>query len=314
MTAMTIATMQKTRMQLRTLALATALACTSAAWAQTPEASAPAAPAATAAAASQSAAVSSFGAMDVARQTTWLGGQVQTNAFADWSDDDILAMAQAMKPETLVRWLRGEVAKLPEYEYRMRRQERVKDQWQSQPSLMLIRYRHAPRQVYARWLKGGSHAGQEIIYDETVRRDEMYGHLGGLFGFASIWSALDGALAKSQSNHTARELGLQFIVDTVERDGRAHVAAGGTGKFNEAKMVTESGERMLRLTWDAPSGPPTFYAKRVRLFFDLKNPWVRVEESWDESGTELEKIVIENVTRKTWNDQTFNPKNPEYKF
>nr|WP_311529834.1 DUF1571 domain-containing protein [uncultured Ralstonia sp.] len=303
-------------MRLRPLVLTAVLACAARAWAQpaTPDASAPAAAATPAVAASQSAAIGSFAAMDVAKQIAWLGSQVHANAFASWPDDDILAMAQAMKPETLVRWLKAEVAKLPEYEYRMRRQERVKDQWQSQPALMFIRYRNAPRQVYARWLKGGAHAGQEIIYDETVRRDEMYGHLGGLVGFVSIWSALDGALAKSQSNHTARELGLQFIVDTLERDGRAHVAAGGSGKVNEAKMVTEDGERMLRLTWDAPSGPPTFYAKRVRLYFDLKNPWVRIEEAWDESGSQLEKIVIESVTRKTWNDQTFNPKNPEYKF
>ncbi len=300
-------------MQVRTLALIAALACCAPSWAQTPEGSAPVA-APMAASASPSAAVASFSTMDVNRQAAWLGTQVHANAFATWSDDDILAMAQAMKPETLVRWLKAEVANLPEYEYRMRRQERVKDQWQSQPALMLVRYRHAPRQVYARWLKGGAHAGQEIIYDETVRKDEMYGHLGGLFGFAAIWSALDGQLAKSQSNHTARELGLQFIVESVERDGRAHVAAGKSGKFNEARVVTESGERMLALTWDSPSGPPAFYAKRVRLFFDLKNPWVRVEESWDASGNQLEKIAIESVTRKTWNDQTFNPKNPEYKF
>jgi len=302
-------------MPLRTLVLSAALACAANVSAQpaAPEASAPAAATAPAVA-SQSAAIGSFSAMDVGKQTAWLGSQVHANAFASWSDDDILAMAQAMKPETLVRWLKTEVAKLPEYEYRMRRQERVKDQWQSQPALMLIRYRNTPRQVYARWLKGGAHAGQEIIYDETVRRDAMYGHLGGLFGFAAIWSALDGALARSQSNHTARELGLQFIVDTVERDGRAHVADGGSGKFNEAKIMTEGGERMLALTWDAPSGPPTFYAKRVRLYFDLKNPWVRIEEAWDESGNQLEKIAIESVTRKTWNDQTFNPKNPEYKF
>jgi len=300
-------------MRLGTLGLAATLACAAGAWAQpaAPEASAPAAASAPA---SQSAAIGSFAAMDVARQTAWLGAQVHGNAFAGWSDDDILAMAQAMKADTLLRWLRAEVNALPEYEYRMRRQERVKDQWQSQPALMLVRYRHAPRQVCARWLKGGAHAGQEIIYDETVRKNEMYGHLGGLVGFVAVWSALDGTLAKSQSNHTARELGLQFIVDTVERDGRAHVAAGGSGKFNEAKVVTEDGERMLRLTWDAPSGPPAFYAKRVRLYFDLKNPWVRVEEAWDESGNQLEKIVIESVTRKTWNDQTFNPKNPEYKF
>ncbi|WP_296223883.1 DUF1571 domain-containing protein [Ralstonia sp. UBA689] len=303
-------------MQLRTLALATVLAWSAAGWAQTPDTSAPAAAASTptTAPASQSAAITGFAAMDIARQTAWLDSQVRANAFGGWSDDDILAMAQAMKPETLVRWLQEGVAKLPEYEYRMRRQERVKDQWQTQPARMEIRYRHAPRQVYARWLKGGAHAGQEIIYDETVRKDEMYGHLGGIIGFVSIWSALDGALAKSQSNHTARELGLQFIVDTLARDGRAHAAAGGSGKFSEAKIVTEDGERMLRLTWDTPSGPPAFYAKRVRLYFDLKNPWVRVEESWDASGNQLEKIVIESVTRKTWNDQTFNPKNPEYKF
>ncbi|MCO5397302.1 DUF1571 domain-containing protein [Ralstonia soli] len=303
-------------MRLRALALAATLACAATAWAQpaAPDASAPAATTAATSAASQSAAINAFAAMDIAKQTAWLGSQVHANAFASWPDEDVLAMAQAMKPETLVRWLKAEVAKLPEYEYRMRRQERVKGQWQSQPALMLVRYRDAPRQLYARWLKGGAHAGQEIIYDETVRKDAMYGHLGGLVGFVAIWSALDGALAKSQSNHTARELGLQFIVDTVERDGRAHVAAGGSGKFNEAKLVTEDGERMLRLTWDAPSGPPTFYAKRVRLYFDLKNPWVRIEESWDESGNQLEKIVIESVTRKTWNDQTFNPKNPEYKF
>ena len=300
-------------MRARTVALMTALACYAPSWAQTSDGSAPVA-SSVVASASQSAAIAAFAAMDVNRQVAWLSAQVHANTFANWPDDDILAMAQAMKPETLVRWLKAEVADLPEYEYRMRRQERVKDQWQSQPALMLVRYRHAPRQVYARWLKGGAHAGQEIIYDETVRKNELYGHLGGLFGFAAIWSALDGQLAKSQSNHTARELGLQYIVDTVERDGRAHIAAGETGKFNEARVVTEGGERMLALTWDAPSGPPAFYAKRVRLFFDLKNPWVRVEESWDASGNELEKIAIESVTRKTWNDQTFNPRNPEYKF
>ncbi len=31
-------------------------------------------------------------------------------------------------------------------------------------------------------------------------------------------------------------------------------------------------------------------------------------------GQSARKNVIENVTRKTWNDQTFNPKNPDYKF
>ncbi|QUP54880.1 DUF1571 domain-containing protein [Ralstonia syzygii] len=300
-------------MQIRPLAAATVLAWAACAWTQ-PRAEPDGDAAVPAAAASPSAVAASFAAMDTAAQAAWLGAHVRDGSLAGWSDEAVLAMARAMKPDTLVRWLRTEVAGLSEYEYRMHRQERVKDRWQSQPSIMDIRYRHAPRQVYVRWLEGGTHAGQEIIYDETVRQGEMFGHLGGLLGFATIWSALDGPIVRSQSNHTARELGLQFIVDTLERDGRAYAAAGHIAKFDEARIVTEDGVRMLQLTWDAPGGPPAFYAKRVRLYFDLRHPWVRAEEAWDESGRQLEKIVIDNVTRKTWNDQTFNPKNPEYKF
>lgn len=90
-------------MRLRTLALAMVLAGAAHAWAQpaTPDASVPAAAAPTAT--SQSAAIGSFAAMDIARQTAWLGSQVHAKAFAGWSDEDVLAMAQAMKPETLVR-------------------------------------------------------------------------------------------------------------------------------------------------------------------------------------------------------------------
>lgn len=299
-------------MQIRPLAAGMLLAWAAGAWAQ--PRSAPNGDASRPAAQAPQAAVAAFAAMDTSAQAAWLGAHVRDGSLAGWPDAEVLAMARAMQPDTLARWLRTEVAGLPEYAYRIRRQERVKDHWQRQPSIMDIRYRDAPRQVYARWLKGGAHAGQEILYDETVRKDEVFGHLGGLLGFATLWSALDGPIVRAQSNHTAREFGLQFIVDTLERDGRAYAAAGRGGRFDEARIVTEDGVRMLRLTWDAPAGPPAFYAKRVRLYFDLRHPWVRAEDAWDGSGRQLEKIVIENVTRKTWNDQTFDPKNPEYKF
>ncbi|KFX28121.1 DUF1571 domain-containing protein [Ralstonia solanacearum] len=301
-------------MPIRPLAAIAVLAWAAGAWAQPPAAPDGDASAPDVEAPSRASAVAGFAEMDTAAQAAWLGAHVRDGSLAGWSDEDVLAMAQAMKPNTLARWLRAEVARLPEYEYRIRRQERIRDRWQSQPSIMQVRYRHAPRQVYVRWLKGGSHAGQEIVYDETVRKDEVFGHLGGLLGFATIWSTLDGPVVRSQSNHTVRELGLQFIVDTLERDGRAYAAAGRPARFDEARIVTEDGVRLLQLTWDAPDGPPAFYAKRVRLYFDLRHPWVRAEEAWDASGRQVEKIVIEKVTRKTWNNQTFNPKNPEYKF
>ncbi|MBR7552095.1 DUF1571 domain-containing protein, partial [Mycobacterium tuberculosis] len=72
----------------------------------------------------------------------------------------------------------------------------------------------------------GAQSGQEIIYDETKRKDEMYGHLGGIMGFTSIWTAIDGTLAKSQSNHTVRDLGFQFVLSMLERDAGTLRAPG----------------------------------------------------------------------------------------
>lgn len=179
---------------------------------------------------------------------------------------------------------------------------------------MFICYCNVLCQVYVCWFKGGVYVGQEIIYDEIVCKDEMYGYLGGLVGFVLIWSVLDGLLVRLQLNYMVWEFGLQFIVDMFECDGCVYVVVGGSGKFSEVKMVIEDGECMLWLIWDVLSGLFMFYVKCVCLYFDFKNLWVCIEEVWDELGNQFEKIVIESVMCKIWNDQIFNFKNLEYKF
>ncbi|RLK36132.1 uncharacterized protein DUF1571 [Cupriavidus plantarum] len=274
-----------------------------------PEAHAQASPPSAAARAS-----TPYDGLPAAQQATLFSKQTASGELAALPDEQVLATFDALKPEALLMWARAEVNRYPEYEYWMTRQERLNGQWQDVPARMQVRYRHMPRQLYAKWLPNGVQAGQEIIYDETKRKDEMYGHLGGMLGFTSIWLALDGSLARSQSNHTVRDLGLQFVVSMLERDARTLRAAGLSEKYTRAEIVQEQGTRMIALTWDLPEGAPKYYAKKVQLMFDLKHPFPRVETAWDAEGFMVEKIVFEKAVKKTFDASAFDPANSEYKF
>jgi len=255
-----------------------------------------------------------YDGLPTSQQTALLAKQIASGELAAMSDAQVLAVFDALQPEALLTWARQEINRYPEYEYWMTRQERLNGQWQDKPARMMIRYRHLPRQLYAKWLPNGAQAGQEIIYDETRRKDEMYGHLGGIMGFTSIWTAIDGTLAKSQSNHTVRDLGFQFVLSMLERDAKTLRAAGLSEKYTRTEIVQEQSTRMVGLTWDLPEGAPRYYAKKVQLMFDLKHPWPRMETAWDTDGNMVEKIVFEKAVKKTFDASAFDPANSEYKF
>ena len=252
--------------------------------------------------------------LGVEQQARLLSRQMATGEVEKLGDEQVLALIQALRPQTLLAWARAEMNRHPEYEYWMSRQERINGQWQARPARMQVRYRHAPRQLYARWLPGGTGAGQEIIYDETQRPQQMYAHLGGLLGFASMWVAIDGPAARTQSNHTVRDLGLQYIVELLEQNARGLRALGRDERPTQAEVVREQGQRLLALSWEMPAGPPQFYAKKVQLLFDLQRPWPRELRVWAEPGELRERMVIEKLTPRAFEPSVLDPKNPDYKF
>lgn len=275
---------------------------------------APPTPHATANTAVADAEVAKLAAMPVAAQAQWLSHTIKSGELAKLSDDQIVARMQAIHADALVRFLKTESAALPEYQYELTRHERINDQWQTTPDRMLVKIRETPLQIYAKWLPGGAHAGQEIIYDETKHPKEMYGHLGGIFGFASIWSSIDGPLARSQSNHTVRDLGFAFIAERIAHDGRSFHAEGLPATPARISVSESNGMRMLALEWDAPAGPPQHYAYKSRVLLDLTTGRPRGIEAWNASGQKVEEMRFEKVRKASWTDATFDPKNPDYKF
>ena len=247
-------------------------------------------------------------------QAKSLRARIENHSLLSLSDDQVLSLMNAMKPEAFAEYARFDMVLDNAYEYSMFRQERVFGRWSERPDHMIIRYQDTPRKVYAKWLPDGAHAGQEILYDETTDPDSIYGHAGGLLRLVSGKVAVDGSFAHAQSRHSVRDLGLQFIARTVDHDARSFREEGLTEKPARIELMNVQGTRLLARTWIARSGPPAHYAQRVRLLFDLQHPWPSGEAAWDAHGNLLEMIRFENVVPRRWSDSTFDRRNPEYAF
>ena len=248
----------------------------------------------------------------VAQEAQSLVERIQAGDIAKLTDADVIDTFKRLTPEVIASYLELGVQPYNEYELWMRREERLGGKWPAKPFLNHIKYRHRPRQLYLKWLTGGPKAGQEMIFDETRRKDALYGHVGGVFNVMSIWTPIDGALARSNSNHTVADLGLQSICAIVTAE-RALYHAGGRRPFPDGIEIGEvAGQRTVALTWVAPSA--RHYAYRTKVYLDLRQPVVRGIEAWDADGTLIERIFLDKIVRTTFKDEDFDPANEAYAF
>ncbi len=246
-------------------------------------------------------------------QVRWLTHAARSGMLANMSDTALVSLFKSLDPLTVPRYLKNGPNGYPSYEFTMLRRERIHGLWPSQDDHMLVRVTRDPLRVYAKWLPDGGHAGQEILYDETARPNEMYGHLGGLLKVIAIWTSVDGSLARSQSRHSVRDLGTEYITQQFLAEGKKFADAGVT-RANNIEVKTIDGARVVAFTYETPSGQPDFYAKKEILGLDLRRPYFRTAESFDNDGKIFESIVFQNIAPKTFDDAAFNPKNPAYNF
>ncbi|WP_233850228.1 DUF1571 domain-containing protein [Paraburkholderia sp. HD33-4] len=253
------------------------------------------------------------GKLTLDRQVKWLRAAQQSGMLEQLDDAQLVALFQSLDPLTLPRYIKEGPNGYPSYEFTMSRSERIRGVWPDKPDHMLVRVAHDPLRIYAKWLPDGAHAGQEIIYDESKRSDETYGHLGGFMNVMALWTSLTGALARSQSNHSVRDLGTEYVADQYLSEGKKYAEAG-LPRSTQIEVKTIDGVRIVAFTFETPVGQPQFYAKKETLGLDLRHPFFRSVESYDNDGKLFEQIVFESITPKTFDDSTFDPKNRNYKF
>ncbi|MGF6697805.1 hypothetical protein OKW38_002417 [Paraburkholderia sp. MM5496-R1] len=253
------------------------------------------------------------GMLTLDQQVKWLRAAQQSGTLEKLDDAQLVALFQSLDPLALPRYIKEGPNDYPSYEFTMSRSERIRGIWPDKPDHMLVRVAHDPLRIYAKWLADGAHAGQEIIYDESKRSDETYGHLGGIMNVMPLWTSLTGALARSQSNHSVRDLGTEYVADQYLSEGKKYTEAG-LPRSVRIEVKTIDGVRVVAFTFETPVGQPRFYAKKETLGLDLRHPFFRSVQSYDNDGKIFEQIVFESITPRTFDDSTFDPKNKDYKF
>ncbi|WP_082711985.1 DUF1571 domain-containing protein [Burkholderia singularis] len=279
---------------------------------ETREAAAAPAAAEAGAAAALPAELAKLATLPASQQARGLRAAARQGALEKLDDATLTALFQSLDPQAVPDYIAAGPIGYPSYEFTMLRQERIDGKWSDKPDHMLVKVTREPLRVYAKWLPDGAHGGQEVIYDSTKRADEMYGHLGGLLGKLPMWTALDGTLARAQSNHQVRDLGTEFIANLYLSEARKYRDAG-VQKPTRIEAKTIGGVRVIALTYETP-GRPLFYAKRATLGLDLRQPYFRTVESYDNDGRIFERVIFEKITPKSLGDSEFDPKNSDYHF
>lgn len=232
--------------------------------------------------------------------------------IAAMSDEEVVKVFKQLHPDVISAYLEVGAQPYAEYELWMHREERIGGVWPDKPFVNYIKYRQKPRQVYIKWLEGGAKSGQEMIFDESKRKDEMYGHVGGLFNVMSIWTSVHGVFARNNSNHTVADLGIQAIFDIVNGERALYVAEGLRPQPQQVEVMKVRGVRVVALTWVAPSHQ--HYAHKTRVFLELNQPMVKGIEAWNEEGAQIERIIIDKIVPAKFQDADFDPSNKAYAF
>ncbi len=250
----------------------------------------------------------------VRQQARTLLQRWQAGGLQALDDEALVHTFRALPPEVLATALALGASQHEAFEVWMKRHERIDGRWNDRPYLNHIKIRRHPLQAYVAWLVGGPKAGQEILYDARRRPDEMYGHLGGSLNVLSMWTSLDGSLARQNSRHSVLDLSPRFIADVVSAELQRYRAEGRSPQADVIEVATVAGQRCLALSWTPPSGPPAHYAARTRICLNLGQPWVLQVESWDAAGEVQERILFDKIVPATFTDTDFDPANPAYRF
>ncbi len=255
-----------------------------------------------------------LGKLDAASQRQWLQDAYTNQTLVQASDAQLLVMLQAFDTRTMFSPVRQWLQRYPDYSFDMLRQERLPhdNALPSLPERMQVRYRHAPRAIYVLWQSGGARAGQEILYDAALDAQHLRTHAGGLISRLIFNVNIDGLLARTQSRHSVRAIGFQYLLDQLETD-LAKLKSLSLREQTMVRVVQDGGKRYLEFVFQTP-GEPNFYAHTTRMQLDLQRPIVRLVESRDGDGQVFERTLFDQVSSQPLPPDAFDPKNPQYKF
>jgi hypothetical protein len=200
------------------------------------------------------------------------------------------ARAEEAPTEALMLRAHRAVERLGVYRATLTKTERVRGTLIG-PEVADTWIREQPRAVRMTFLVGGRPA-RRLLYNETVRSQEMLVREKGVLGLMSVWVDIDGWLVHRSTGHTVREVGFGALLDLIDRDLARGRAQGGHQRTDEPPGQGPGGTSCV--VFIAPPTARDLYATRTRLCFDEALGLPLVIEVSDRAGF-LERFEWRNV-------------------
>lgn len=205
------------------------------------------------------------------------------------SRQELSALYSSMDTAQLLAVGRQAAKELGAYSARVVKRERV-DGELIQPQTIDIVIRESPPAVRASYVAGPA-KGRKVLYDSTVKKDQMRAKEAGLLGIAGhVWVGVNSSLARGDSNHPITDFGFTPIVRLLEETFAGAKPLGGFARTNDG--FDEKGH--FCHTFTGPKGGEKLYATKARICFDTVLAVPVVLEIDDTKGP-LERYYFSDV-------------------
>ncbi len=193
------------------------------------------------------------------------------------SFDEILARAETS------------LQQLGAYKVKLSQRERIKGTLRPEHRIQLW-VREQPLALRLLFIEGPG-KGRRVLYDTSVRSDDLRVHESGFLGLAgALWIGIHNSLVYGDTNHCITDVGLGALLRLMRADRERARPFGGFARTDLG--WTERGRWCLQV--DAPPKAPLVYARRALICVDPVS-WLPLENSnWDDKGL-LETFVFTDL-------------------
>jgi len=202
------------------------------------------------------------------------------------------AAAQALPNATrgvLPARAQGSLQQLGAYRIKLSQRERLKGTLKPEHQIQLW-VRELPLALRLEFIEGPG-KGRRVLYDTSVRSDDLRVHESGFLGIAgAIWIGIHNSLVYGDTNHCITDVGLGALLRLVRADQERARPFGG---FSRTDLGWNERGRWC-LQFDAPPKATGLYARRAQICLDPQS-WLPLENTnWDDKGL-LETFVFTDL-------------------
>lgn len=203
--------------------------------------------------------------------------------------DEVTQLFAQATTEVLLDAGKKAAATLGTYQARLVKRERIDGKLLPAQTMQLT-VREQPVAIRFEVTDGPS-KGRKVVYDATVKKDELRAREGGFLGVAGpIWIGLDSSLARGDTNHPVTDLAMTSILRTLEDCFRQARPLGGYARKDEGLDA----QGRYCTTFTAPPGGEKLYATRARICIEPALALPVVLEIDDAQGP-LERLTFDAI-------------------